>query len=146
MEQLQRIFIPLLEEQAGACMIVVVGTKLDLVKTKGREIGASEGLMFARTQHQKHLAKAMETNPNTFLKKINENELYYETSSKTGEGVSALFKYIEKTLLLQLKMSTAGSVTKERSVSKSGKPTEKTIKLDETNPSPSQQQSQCCKS
>ena len=145
MEQLQRVFIPLLEEQAGSCMIIVVGTKLDLVKSKGREIGASEGRTLAKTQHQKHLAKAELANTNTFLKKINENELYFETSSKTGEGVSAVFNYVERIILSQLKMSS-GAVSKDRSSSKVGKPSENTIKLDEVNASPSQQQSQCCKS
>ena len=148
-DQLQRVFLPLLEEQAGSCMIVMVGTKLDLVKTKGREVGASEGQALAQAQHQKHLSKALESNPNTFVTKINSKELYFETSSKTGEGVSSLFGYIERILLAQLRQTNPPSNTraggsKERPPSKLGKPSEKTISLDESRP-PSERQGQCGK-
>ena len=146
LDQLQRVFLPLLEQQAPSCMTVVVGTKLDLVKSKGREIGASDGRSLAQNQHQKQMSKALESNPNSFLKKLDPQELYFETSSKTGDGVSALFSYIERILLGQLQQThPSGSSKRDRSVSKLSKPSENTIKLDDPTP-PSQQQSQCCKS
>ncbi len=150
LEQLQRVFIPLLEDQASSCMIVVVGTKLDLVKSKGREIGASEGQALAESQHQKHLAKALELNPNTFLQKIDPKDLYFETSAKTGDGVSTMFGCVERILLAQLKQSSstagsAGGSGKARAGSKLGKPAENTISLDDERP-PSERQGQCCKS
>ena len=152
LDQLQRVFIPLLEEQASSCMIVVVGTKLDLVKSKGREIGASEGRALAESQHQKHLAKALESNPNTFLQKIDPKELYFETSAKTGDGVSTMFGCVERILLGQLKQSSnsatgsaGGASGKARAGSRLGKPAENTISLDDERP-PSERQGQCCKS
>lgn len=146
-EKLQQVFIPLLEQQAPTCMTVVVGTKLDLIKSQGRQIGASEGKSFAVLQHNKQLEKALEQNPSSFLSKVQGNESYFETSSKTGEGVTELFQYIERIILVQLQKTQPSSTntqsSKTRTASKSGKP-EKTIRLDDP-PPPSSQESGCCK-
>ena len=148
LERLQKTFIPLLEEQAGTSMIVVVGTKLDLVPSKGRQVGVSDGQTLAREQHQKQLARALEQNSNSFLNAIDPKDLYFETSSKTGEGVSELFDYMQRILLAQLRKTSPpdGSQKRVRTGSKMGKPCENVIRLDNPpGPLPPSQQSGCCK-
>ena len=148
LEKLQQVFIPILEQQAPTCMTVVVGTKLDLIKSQGRQIGASEGKSFAVLQHKKQLEKALLQNPSSFLAKVQGHESYFETSSKTGEGVTDLFRYIERIILAQLQKTQPSSTTtqssKTRTASKSGKP-ESIIRLDDPPPPPPSQESACCK-
>ena len=61
-------------------------------------------------QHQKQLTRALEKNPDSFLSKIDSQQCYFETSSKSGEGVEDLFRYIEKTILAQKQRQGASSV------------------------------------
>ena len=149
LERLEQTFIPLLEEQAPMCLTVVVGTKLDLVKSAGRELGSSEGKSLAIRQHQRQLERALRSNPNSFLTKVQGHESYFETSSKTGEGVTDLFQYIERIILIQLQKSGVTpacgptSVEKARRGSK-GRP-DSTIRLDDPPPSNPEKQSGCCK-
>jgi Ras-related protein Rab-20 len=120
-------------------MTVVVGTKLDLVKSQGRQIGASEGRSLAVSQHQAQLDRAVKANPSTHLLKIQGNESYFETSAKTGEGVTELFQYIERISLIQLQKAGVNA-------NRSGRSSEgATIQLDNR---PSEQPNQskgCCK-
>lgn len=139
MDKLQEIFIPLLEQQAPNCMTVVVGTKLDLVKSEGRQIGTSEARSFAIMQHQKQLDRSLRENPGTFLNKVQGHESYFETSSKTGEGVTELFQYVERNMLIYLQ-KTVGAKPKTRPVS-----SEQTIRLDQAQQPPAAQSSGCCK-
>ena len=150
LEKLEQVFIPLLEEQAPTCFTVVVGTKLDLINSKGREIGSSEGKSLAVRQHQRQLERALRSNPNTFLVKVQSHESYFETSSKTGAGVTDLFQYIERIVLIQLQksgVSPGGGDTSEknRRGSSRARP-DSTIRLDNPPPANAQPpQSGCCK-
>ena len=133
LEKLQEVFIPLLEDSIDSCLPVVVGTKLDLVSTEGRQVKSSEGRNLAEEEHQRLLHKALKSNPNSYLKGIQANKLYFETSAKTGEGVTELFHYIQSTVLPQLE--------KARPPNKGGKPYDKSIRLD----APTEQEtSKCC--
>ena len=132
-------------------MPVVVGTKADLVKERGRQVGMSDAKSFTSVQHDRHLQRALANNPNSFLAKINPKQSYFETSAKTGDGVNELFQYLQNILIAQLQKTGGGASTstgKERAGSRSGRPTEKVIKLDEP-PPPGQRPSDnapCCKS
>ena len=149
MLKLEQVFIPLLEEQTPTCFTVVVGTKLDLVSSEGREIGSSEGKSLAVRQHQRQLERALRSNPNTFLVKVQSHESYFETSSKTGAGVTDLFQYIERIVLIQLQKSgvtPGGSDTSEKTRHGSRSRPDSTIRLDNPPPARTQQpQSGCCK-
>ncbi len=87
----------------------MVGTKLDLLEGEGnRQVRTSQGRELAIQQHQLQLERALKTDPNTFLKNIDGSTLYYETSSKTGEGVDRLFEDIQSTLLADLEKARGG--------------------------------------
>ena len=88
-----------------SCLTVIVGTKLDLVASDGRQVQAVEGYELARKEHAKQVENS--SDPDTFLKALDTKLLYIETSSKTGEGVDKLFETIRSILLPQLQ-KTAG--------------------------------------
>lgn len=100
--KLRDIFIPLLQDSVDNCLTVVVGTKADLLDSKEREVRSSEGRALAVQQHRFQLERALQHNPNTFLKDLDGSKLYYETSSKTGSGVDKLFEDIQCILLAEL--------------------------------------------
>jgi Ras family len=78
------LFVPLLQCALDSCLNIVVGTKLDLVASKGRAVEAADGLKLAR-----------ELNPGT------DCQSYFETSSLTGDNVNEVFEFIFKTCLMK---------------------------------------------
>ena len=92
LNKLNEIFIPLLADSVKSCLTIVVGTKLDLVESEGRQVKASEGQELAAEQLAFHLEQAQRSNPDSYLKDIDGTKLYFETSSLTGEGVTELFQ------------------------------------------------------
>lgn len=76
-------FIPLLQAAEKDCLLVVVGTKLDLIsEDRPRQVMREEALTFA-SEINAHLS--------TKDKKVLP---YFETSSKTGQNVPRVFEYI----------------------------------------------------
>ena len=123
LERLREVFIPLLEDSVDTCLTVIVGTKLDLVPAEGRQVKVSEGQELAEIQHKKQVEHALRSNPNTYLKNVQGKRLYFETSSKSGEGVTELFDHIQRLVLPQLEKASgsyptkaAGQGTKDRSI------------------------------
>lgn len=102
LNKLNEIFIPLLADSVESCLTVVVGTKLDLVESEGRQVKASEGQELAAEQLAFHLERAQRSNPDSYLKDIDGTKLYFETSSLTGKGVDELFEKIQSIILPQL--------------------------------------------
>lgn len=113
LNKLNEIFIPLLADSVESCLTVVVGTKLDMVESKGRQVKASEGQELAAEQLAFHLERAQRNNPDSYLKDIDGTKLYFETSSKTGEGVTELFERIQSIILPQLQKVAPPSTHKE---------------------------------
>lgn len=118
--KLRDIFIPLLQDSVDNCLTVVVGTKLDLLEIEGREVRTSEGVELAVQQHQFQLQRALKHNPETFLKGIDGSKLYYETSSKTGQGVDEMFEEIKAILLADLEKPAGPGSVKKKSPAKGG--------------------------
>ena len=77
-------FLQLTQTAEDNCLYVVVGTKIDLVKSTSREVNTQDGLRLAQ-----------EVNAKLNLKEIP----YYETSSITGQNVNRVFEYILNNLL-----------------------------------------------
>ncbi|XP_070533455.1 ras-related protein Rab-20-like [Ptychodera flava] len=83
--------LPLLQQGAEEdCLVIAVGTKLDLVTPNTREVTNEEGEKFA-----------YDANPSRFQDgtRTDLRIPFYETSSVTGENVDNVFTYIFKTLL-----------------------------------------------
>ena len=116
LNKLREIFIPLLQDSVDNCLTVVVGTKKDLLESEQRQVRSSEGMELAAQQHQFQLQRALKHNPNTYLKDIDASKLYYETSSKTGDGVGRLFEDIQAILLADLEKdgTPAGKKSKDK--------------------------------
>lgn len=143
LEKLREVFIPLLEDSVDRCLPVVVGTKLDLVPEKGRQVKTSEGQELAEAELHTLLERALKTNPNSYLKNVDGRKLYFETSSKSGEGVTELFDRIQSIVLPQLHKAAAGSGA--RTTGKRAKPQERSIRLDAGDgPQQSQPTNKCC--
>ena len=83
--KLKEIFIPLLEDSVTNCLTVIAGTKRDLIDTDGRQVKTSEGEDLAEQLYQRQLESARGMQ-DTCLKGLDPRQLYFETSSKTGEG------------------------------------------------------------
>ena len=139
LQKLQEVFIPLLEDSVDSCLAVVVGTKLDLVSTKGRQVKSSEGRELAESQHDILLERALKTNPDSYLKNVQGRKLYFETSAKSGEGVTELFDCIQSIILPQLEKASSAS---HKATGKGRNPQERSIRLD-ANDSVGQP-SKCC--
>ena len=129
LEKLQEVFIPLLEDSVDRCLPVVVGTKLDLVPERGRQVKTSEGQELAETELHTLLERALKINPNSYLKTVQGKKLYFETSAKSGEGVTELFEHIQSVILPQLEKTNSGA-RQGRTASKRGKAQERSIRLD----------------
>lgn len=144
-EKLRSVFIPLLEDSVDTCLPIVVGTKLDLINTQGgRQVRPSEGRELAAEELDKFLTRALKTNPNSYLKKVDSKKLYFETSAKTGEGINELFEQIQSIVLPQLEKVPQNKKTKSPSV-KGAKPQERSIQLDTNDSNHGDTQSpRCC--
>ena len=104
---------------------MVVGTKVDLVASKGRQVKTSEGEDLAERQLAYHLEQAKKTNPHSYLKDLDSKKLYFETSAKDGVGIEELFEKIQSIVIPQLE-KVAPPTSKERRA--------KSIRLDEPVP------------
>ena len=147
LDKLQEVFIPLLEDSVDRCLPVVVGTKLDLVPERGRQVKTSEGQELAEAELQSLLERALKINPNSYLKKVQGKKLYFETSSKSGEGVTELFDHIQSIILPQLEKAAAGSggAKKDRTTGRRARPQEGSIRLGAGDgPQHSQPANKCC--
>ena len=126
LDKLNEIFIPLLADSVDSCLTVVVGTKLDMVESVGRQVKSSEGQELAEQQLAYHLEQAQKTNPGSYLKNIDGRKLYFETSAKEGKGVTELFEKIQSIILPQLEKVAPPNVKEGRG---------KSIRLDDPVPS-----------
>ena len=97
-------------------------------------------------QHQQQLKRALEKNPDSFLSKIDSQHCYFETSSKSGEGVEDLFRYIEKTIVAQKQRQGGGSADgASKKGSKGGKTSDGSFQLgDDQDRSQPERPRQCC--
>lgn len=143
LERLREVFIPLLEDSVDTCLTVIVGTKLDLVPAEGRQVKVSEGQELAEIQHKKQVERALRSNPNTYLKNVQGKRLYFETSSKSGEGVTELFDHIQRLVLPQLEKASGSYSTKAASQGTK----DRSIRLDASNVNePPPRGGPCCRS
>ena len=125
------------------CLTVIVGTKLDLVPVEGRQVKMSEGQELAETQHRKQVERALRSNPNSYLKNVQGKRLYFETSSKSGDGVTELFDHIQRLVLPQLEKASGGNPKK--GAGQGAK--ERSIRLDASNVNdPPPRGGPCCRS
>lgn len=88
-ETLKHRYLPLLECLDGDILKVVVGSKLDLLEKRQRQINSEQGKMFARS-----------INP-LFCQTLNSPAPYFETSSRTGACVDEVFEAIFETFFPQ---------------------------------------------
>ena len=141
LEKLQEVFIPLLEDAVDTCLTVVVGTKLDLVPVEGRQVKTTEGQELAEEQHRKQVEHTLKFNPNSYLKNVQGKKLYFETSAKSGRGVTELFDHIQRILLPQLEK--ASGIHPKKNVGKG----DRLIRLDGPNVNePPPRGGPCCRS
>lgn len=145
LQKLQEVFIPLVEDSADSCLTMVVGTKLDLVSTMGRQVEPSEGRELAERQHSRQLERALQVNPQSYLKSLKGKTLYFETSAKTGEGVTELFDCIQEIILPQLEIATGGGPRGQK-VRKGAKLQENSIRLDAFRATQEPRPHTCCAS
>ena len=81
--------LKLLEASEPNCLVVVVGTKMDLVTEETRQIPQSLGESLALEQNQKKGRHGTSFSVKPF----------FETSAKTGENVEEVFDFILRTCL-----------------------------------------------
>ena len=107
--KLQEVFIPLLHDSVHSCLTIIVGTKLDLATGNDRQVKTSEGRQLAEEEHRLQLEKAVERDPGTYLRTVQAKKLYFETSAKSGDGVSEIFELIQSVVLPELERQAGGS-------------------------------------
>ena len=71
-------FTPLLEAAEDNCLVIVVGTKLDLVSDSNRAVPPQDAKILARDLNKQPLSELP----------------YFETSSLSGHNVDRVFQYI----------------------------------------------------
>ncbi|XP_071811165.1 ras-related protein Rab-20-like [Apostichopus japonicus] len=87
-QRLHERYIPLLDAARDDCLLVVTGMKLDLDQKSKLRVPSEEGEDFSvRLNHDRLKDKERFAKP------------FFETSSKTGQGVDEVFEYIFQTLL-----------------------------------------------
>ena len=89
LQALQERHLQLLEASEPNCLVVVVGTKADLVTSESRGIPSSAGERLALEQNEK------KRRPRSSFKE----KPFFETSAKTGENVEEVFDFILNTCL-----------------------------------------------
>ncbi|XP_065196636.1 ras-related protein Rab-20-like [Sycon ciliatum] len=89
---LQKSYLHLLDAANPKCLCAVVACKSDLVPQHGRNVDVSTAMEFAREHNQSRGAPLPVGCPNW-------DSAYFETSSKTGDGVQAVFDFLQRTLL-----------------------------------------------
>jgi len=89
LQALHERHLQLLDASEPNCLVVVVGTKTDLVTNDSREIPSSTGERLALEQNEK------KGRPRGSFKK----KPFFETSAKTGENVEEVFDFILNTCL-----------------------------------------------
>lgn len=90
-----------------------------MTHTHMTQVQSSEGNQLAMQQHQKQLGRALEKDASTLLSKVDSQQCYFETSSKTGEGVEELFRFIQKTVLAHKQRQGGTLDSKDKRYSKS---------------------------
>ena len=103
-QKLQELFMPLLKGAGQSCLTVLVGAKSDLLGVKSRQVTKQQGQALAEQQHLKQLERAKTGGASTFLSSVTGKKSFFETSAKTGENVSELFKFIEEIVQSQAKV------------------------------------------
>ena len=89
LQALKERHLQLLEGAEPNCLVVVVGTKRDLVTNDTREIPSSAGEKLALEQNEKKGRPRISFNVHPF----------FETSAKTGKNVEKVFDFILNTCL-----------------------------------------------
>ncbi len=101
--------------------------------TKGRQIKASEGEQLAEELYRTQLESAKGAK-DTCLKGLDPRRLYFETSAKSGDGVSELFGHAQNILVSLLR----------KTAPKGSKKTKQTSDMTVLNSEPPAGKSRCC--
>ena len=97
------------------------------------QVKSSEGRQLAEEEHSKQIERALMRNSTTYLQSVPAEQLYFETSAKSGEGVAELFEFIQTTLVAELeRKSSSNASSRSGSRRKGGKSgADQTIKVGE---------------